>query len=213
MTVRRRVAVALSAAAGLAGCAPKPEVAARTAYEAGVARGATRLKVGKVRAGEDAADLTAVGWKRVAAILARGRPALASGQPARVEALVARWCAVAPTPQATEAGPVYVCVPEPPLRVEGRRFTLEIGAAGGGLVSVVSPTLAGDEAARIADSARALARRTCAGALEQVEAIDDPTARIVRCALGDGTILVVAQVPRDLRQDLWQVSIALLGAT
>ncbi len=194
-------------------CASHPDATARRTYAAGVAteRG-PQGRAGADRS-DDGLDLTAEGWRRVAAIFDRARPALAAGQPGRVEALVDRWCAVRPTAQPTETGPAYVCVPEPPLVLDGRTFTFEIAPARGGLVSLVSPALPGEEAARIAASARALARRLCGGTLARVEAAADAHSEIDRCALGDGTVLVVARLARDLPADLWQVSIALLGAT
>lgn len=197
----------------MASCAGRPEERARALYhadQAGADGGTANDAETEATASE---DLTAEGWRRVRAILERARPALASGRPERIEALVARWCGVEPTPQKTPDGPAYVCVPEPPLQVENRAFTFEVSPASGGLVAIVSPTITGDEAARIAASARALARRTCKRDPVAATSDTDPNSEIHRCALDDGTVLVVAKISRDLEADLWQVSLALLGAT
>ncbi len=199
----------------LLGCAARTDARTRQAFVGAKAPGDGEPGGPDAPGAADAAgaDRTAVGWPRIAAMIQLASGELATGEPARVEALLQRWCAVEPSPQQTDAGTAYVCVPEPPLVVAGHAWSLELSPDRGGLVSLVSPSLSGAAAQDLAQTARAAVADLCATPMAPIRDLASPHQEVHTCPVRGGTQLAVARLPRDLPADLWQVSLTLLGAT
>ena len=151
-------------------------------------------------------------WRRIDTVLAQAVDSLGSGDPDMLARLAERWCAAKPEAQATEAGPVWVCFPEPPVQTGGHGFTLEVG--GRGMVGLVSSSLSGADSQRLLGAALEATRRLCTEPWQAVPNRDENAKEELHtCAVAGGPVLAVGRLPRDVQADLWQVSVTLLAAT
>jgi hypothetical protein len=129
------------------------------------------------------------------------------------DALAERWCDVRPEPTETEDGRNYVCYPDPPLKVQGRSFTLELSASG--VIGLLSDELTGVESRQFAERARDVASRFCATPFTVVRA-EDPGPRAQEfhtCPSDAGVTLAVGRFPAAAAGDRWRVSVSVLGST
>ena len=205
-----------------AGCARRTDAATRRAWQK-AGGGPTDPSDGATADGEggDAngnGDGTkrppAFGWDRVGQLLDDGLEVMAlSPDDEAFNELAAQWCDVEPEARDSPDGPVYVCFPTPPLRVDEARFSLELGGAG--VIGLVVRDVSAAEATKIETKARELAAKRCQGpwrdAGEQADAHGG--SRFTTCPAGGGPILAVGRFALDAAADRWQVSVAIVGAS
>jgi hypothetical protein len=129
------------------------------------------------------------------------------------DTLAERWCDVRPEPTESEDGRTYLCYPDPPLRVPGRSFTLELSASG--VIGLQSDELTDAESRQFAERAREAASRFCATPFTANDP-DEPGPRAQQfhtCPADGGVTLAVGRFPATATGDRWQVSISVLGST
>jgi len=129
------------------------------------------------------------------------------------DTLAERWCDVRPEPTETEDGRTYLCYPDPPLRVAGRSFTLELSASG--VIGLQSDELTSVESRQFADRAREAASRFCATPFTASDP-DEPGPRAQEfhiCPADGGVTLAVGRFPAAADGDRWRVSLSVLGST
>lgn len=206
------LALALVASA----CAKTTDAEVRAAFE-GAQRGGTdepRAR-GRIRGRRsnprptDADPWTAVQDKLAQSIAVFGKVADAS----TFDTLAERWCDVRPEPTETEDGHTYLCYPDPPLRVAGRSFTLELSASG--VIGLQSDELTGVESRQFADRAREAASRFCATPFTAIPP-DEPGPRAQEfhtCPADGGVTLAIGRFPAAAAGDRWHVSLSVLGST
>jgi hypothetical protein len=176
--------------------------------------------------GESPAGPRAEGWAYAAELIGRAIDVLRmAGDDVALARLAEDLCDVEPEPRPSPYGEVRVCYPAPPMEVRGRAFTLELGAAG--VIGLVSVDLGASESrAMLADALRMTQRwcngprRTSSGGADAPlpgqpkSRRGDSTRRdeFHTCPVGGGPVLAVGRFPSRAEVDLWQVSVAVLGA-
>jgi hypothetical protein len=223
-----RVAIAFVTAvgvvAGLApalGCARRTDERVREAWGSGKAVGAGSAgpaDPGDGPAGGPAEASVRVGWDRLDEILDGALAEANLGTDREVMARLAeRWCQVQPEPQPTQEGPVLVCLPDPPVQIDGHAFTLELG--GEGVIGLVASELSPEESSALADEALRRTERWCTRPWNDVSPRpSDPsppaaTARLHTCPVEGSALLVVARFASPPGASRWQVSVAVIDAS
>ena len=213
----RVVAVCLALALAASACAKTTDDDVRAAFEKaqrGVSddapRSRTRGRGRRSGAQPTSTDpWTAVQDKLAESIAVFGKLADAS----TFDTLAQRWCDVRPEPTETEDGLTYLCYPDPPLRVGGRSFTLELSPSG--VIGLQSDELTGVESRQLADRAREAASRFCATPFTASDP-DEPGPRAQEfhtCPADGGVTLAVWRYPASASGDRWRVSMSVLGST
>jgi hypothetical protein len=211
---RPTILAALAALAIVVGCAGRTEKHTREVWE-----NATRVGGSEVAgpgtapgAAEPAtqADHTP-GWGRIDAVVEAARKAVANGADEDdIARLADRWCAQTPTPLSGPHGPVRVCVPEPPLSVDGHALTLELGAEG--VIGLVASDLSDTQSRDLLRAALTHGRSWCEGPWNAVGVRgDDAHQELHTCVAPGGSTLAAGRFPTDLEADLWQVSVSIIG--
>lgn len=202
------------------GCAKRTDARARAAFEGGPGAGtsvAPEDRIVSSGGGGGAIERRVVGWPRVAKMIGEAIDVLQTAPRSEdLARLAERWCAVAPEPQATLRGEVFVCTPTPPLTADGQGFTLELG--GEGVIGLVASNLSGDDADRLLTEAKRIAATHCDAPW------NDPTQqdaegtssksdqpRFDTCPARGGTLLAVGRLPERDGSEQWQVSVAVLA--
>lgn len=158
----------------------------------------------------------ALGWDRVSELLGASIAQMQrSPDDESLARLAQAWCRDAPQSQATEHGAVWACDLEPPVVVDGTRFTLELG--GDGVIGLVAAELSAADGARVAARARRAAEHWCEAPWTDVTTTDDdPSSRkhhVEICPVGQGSVLTIARTAVDRAGKAWQVSLAIVGAS
>jgi hypothetical protein len=213
----REASAWLALALGAGACAKTTDAEVRAAFES-AQRGSsdeprTRARDRNRRSNRRASD-PADPWaplqdKLADSIAVFGKVADAS----TFDTLAERWCDVRPEPTETEDGRIYLCYPDPPLRVAGRSFTLELSASG--VIGLQSDELTGVESRQFADRAREAASRFCATPFTAIRP-DEPGPRAQEfhtCPSDGGVTLAVGRFPAAAAGDRWHVSVSVLGTT
>lgn len=137
-------------------------------------------------------------------LLARG------ADPEAIAQLADLWCAEEATPMQGRHGEVRVCVPAPPVSVAGHAFTLELG--GLGVIGLVASDLSGAQSTKLLQQALEQGPRWCAGSWTPVPVRDENAhEEFHTCPTRGGPTLAAGRFPKDLRGDLWQVSVSVIG--
>lgn len=168
--------------------------------------------------GEDtgAPSAPAFGWERVAEVVDGAVTVMRrSPDDDTLARLAQTWCGVEPHRESTDDGDVWTCDPQPPITVDGARFTLELGAPG--VIGLVAADLSAADGERIALRARQAAERWCTAPWTPVASSDDdPAARTPKletCPIEGGPLLAIGRLPLDRTGRTWQVSLAIVGAS
>lgn len=154
------------------------------------------------------------GWDRAEEILDIALQEAAVGTDDEVMARLAdRWCATEPTPKTLDDEVVRVCLPNPPVQIDGLTFGLELG--GGGVIGLVARGLTAEESSRLAKEARRRTERWCTQTWTSHPA--DPTspsedARLYTCAVEGSALLAVGSFFVG-EGDQWQVSVTVIDAS
>lgn len=160
-----------------------------------------------------------VGWDRLDEIL---DGALAEASVGTDEELMARlaerWCEVPPEPQLVDDGPVLVCIPDPPVKIDGHAFTLELG--GEGVIGLVATELSLEDSTVLADEALRRTERWCTRPWTQAnprpatETSPEPSAaQLHMCPVEGSALLVVGRFVSSEAAGTWQVSVAVIDAS
>lgn len=213
----------LAAALGLAiACAKRTDERVREAWggssKAVGAGAAADEDTGDGPNGETEGAPVRVGWDRLEEILDGALAEASLGTDDEVMARLAeRWCEVQPEPQATHDGPVRVCLPDPPVQIDGHAFSLELG--GEGVIGLVATELSREESSTLADEALRRTERWCTRPWNDVSPRptepSPPTAmaRLHTCPVEGSALLVVARFVSPAGADRWQVSVAVIDAS
>jgi hypothetical protein len=210
------VALAIGATVTTIGCARTTDAEVQSAFEAAQRGEASNPRAHTRGRGKrpTASTVARDPWAAVQAKLAEAIAVFGDvADAATFDTLAQRWCEVRPEPTETEDGRTYLCYPEPPLRVEGRAFTLELSASG--VIGLQTDDLNGAESRQLADRAREAVTRFCATpwtALRQ----DEPGPRAQQfhtCPSDGGVTLAVGRFPVGSGGDRWRVSLSVLGST
>ena len=213
------IAVAMSL--GLA-CAKRTDERVRKAWgnasnvpvEGPVDRGGPNDEQG----GDTEAAPVRVGWDRLEEILDTALSEAAVGTDDETMARLAeRWCQVQPAPRDSDDGPVLVCVPNPPVQIDGHAFTLELG--GEGVIGLVAAELSAEDSSTLADQAMDKTEHWCTH--PWTDATPRPTAEspppaaeaLFMCPVEGTALLVVARFVTDETAGHWQVSVAVIDAS
>jgi hypothetical protein len=227
----RRSVLAIAVVACATACARRTDAETRAAWQRARGGGDTGRARGDGAGGGDEGELPAgphaEGWAYAAELIARAIDVLRlAGDDVALARLAEDLCEVEPEPRPSPHGEVRVCFPAPPVEVRGRAFTLELGAAG--VIGLVSVDLDAKESqAMLADALR-MTQRWCngprkasTGGGETLQPASDGRPRrgdsakreeFHTCAVGGGPVLAVGRFPSRAEVDLWQVSVAVLGA-
>lgn len=159
-----------------------------------------------------------VGWDRLDEILDGALAEANLGTDGEVMARLAeRWCDVQPEPRTTAEGPVLVCLPDPPVQIDGHAFTLELG--GEGVIGLVASELSPEESSALADEALRRTERWCTRPWNDVSprptepSPPAATARLHTCPVEGSALLVVARFVSPSGAGRWQVSVAVIDAS
>lgn len=213
----------LAAALGLAiACAKRTDERVREAWGGGSkvvgAGAAANDETGDGPNGETEGAPVRVGWDRLDEILDGALAEASLGTDDEVMARLAeRWCEVQPEPQATNDGPVRVCLPDPPVQIDGHAFSLELG--GEGVIGLVATELSPEESSTLADEALRRTERWCTRPWNDVSprptepSPPAATARLHTCPVEGSALLVVARFVSPAGADRWQVSVAVIDAS
>lgn len=215
------ITAALALAIGL-GCAKRTDERVREAWGGGSkaagAGAAAEEDTGDGPDGETEAAPVRVGWDRLDEILDGALAEASLGTDDEVMARLAeRWCEVRPEPQPTGEGPVLVCLPSPPVQIDGHAFSLELG--GEGVIGLVATELSPEESSALADEALRRTERWCTRPWNDVS--PRPTepsppaamARLHTCPVEGSALLVVARFVSPTGAGRWQVSVAVIDAS
>ncbi|MCX4244360.1 hypothetical protein [Paraliomyxa miuraensis] len=169
--------------------------------------------------GDTEAQPIRVGWERLEEILDTALSETAVGTDDETMARLAeRWCQVQPVPRDTADGPVLVCIPNPPVQIDGHAFTLELG--GEGVIGLVATELSLADGSALAEEAVRKTEHWCTR--PWTDATPRPTAdqpppptadRLFTCPVEGSALLVVARFVTDEATGLWQVSVAVIDAS
>jgi hypothetical protein len=217
-----RPAAAVACLAAALACAKRTDERVREAWgggnKAAGAGAAIGADTGDGPDGETEAVLVRVGWDRLDEILDGALVEAGLGTDEEVMARLAeRWCEVRPEPQHTDDGPVRVCLPDPPVQIDGHAFSLELG--GEGVIGLVAAELSPEESSALADEALRRTERWCTRPWNDVS--PRPTepsppaamARLHTCPVEGSALLVVARFVSPTGADRWQVSVAVIDAS
>ena len=223
----RRIAALVAAIALLPACARRTDDAMRRAWEESAGRGAQGGAGADPNGNgdhESSAPRVAFGWARVDEMLVQAVDLLAIGpDDTQIARLAERWCTVVPEPHATHRGPVRVCHPSPPVRLEGHTMVLEMGAPG--IIGLVARDLTEAQSVALSERARTAATRLCTGDWEPAPVVTERDGRLREefhmCTALGGPVLAVGRARVFDRDDnrmeqgpnVWQVSVAVLGTT
>lgn len=158
-----------------------------------------------------------VGWDRLDEILDGAVAEASLGTDDEVMARLAeRWCEVQPEPRPSDEGPVLVCLPDPPVQIDGHAFSLELG--GEGVIGLVAAELSAAESSALADEALRRTERWCTRPWNDVsprptEPPPAPTAKLHSCPVEGSAFLVVARFLSNAQAGRWQVSVAVIDAS
>jgi hypothetical protein len=213
----REAATWLALALVASACAKTTDADVRAAFEAAKrgdteqprTRGRDRARRSHRRASDPSDPWAPLQDKLADSIAVFGKVADAS----TFDSLAERWCDVRPEPAETEDGRTYLCYPDPPLRVAGRSFTLELSASG--VIGLQSDELTGVESRQFADGARKAAARFCATPFTAIRP-DEPGPRAQEfhtCPSDGGVTLAIGRFPAAASGDRWHVSVSVLGST
>lgn len=217
-----RVVLAGLLALSVLGCARRTDEATRRAWEkaggnqddpsggatGGQADGDTDA------AGQGSGRAPAFGWDRVEQLLDEGLDVMQRApDPEALAELAAQWCDVEPEARDSPDGPVYVCFPTPPVRVDEARFSLEMGGAG--VIGLVVRDVSAQQAVQIEAKARQLATKLCRGEWKDAGARSDAQggSQFTTCSAGGGPLVAVGRFALDAAADRWQVSVAIVSAS
>jgi hypothetical protein len=211
--------VGLAVLVGLApACARRTDARTRRAWQktaqAGPAEGSGPDASGDTDAAGEDERAPLEGWPRVAEIVERAEQVMAISPDAGVIAQLAQeWCGIEPEVQATDHGDVRVCFPDPPVSAGGHTFTLELGSLG--VIGLVASDLSNAESRALAQEARGMTGGRCTRPWKSTPTLRGPESKeeFHTCSVAGGPILVVGRVPLPAGSDVWQVSIAVLGAS
>ncbi|MCA9710512.1 MAG: hypothetical protein KDK70_32020, partial [Myxococcales bacterium] len=168
--------------------------------------------------GSDAATEPVLqGWARVDQLLDTAMAEAALGTDDEVFARLAeRWCETSPEPQRTEEGPVLVCLPDPPLQIDGHGFSLELG--GEGVIGLVAAELSAETSTALVAEALDRLDRWCTRQWTDVTPrptapkASPPPTELYTCPVEGTVLLVVARfVARS--DDQWRVSMTVIDAS
>jgi hypothetical protein len=194
------------------GCAQRTDDETRAAFEGlrapsddrrGGRRARTERRAARAQAAADP-------WQPVHDVLGESIALLGLGpDEAAVIELAKRRCAVEPAPKATEAGPTYVCFPEPAVEVGGHVFTLELAPSG--VIGLQAADLSGDSSRSLVEQVRQATARHCASPFHALdpEPSDERAAQFHICPVDGGSTLAVGRAPEG--RDRWFVSVAVLA--
>jgi len=219
---RARLAMAVLAAAVAMACARQTDERIRKAWGSGskaVGAGAAGPQdPGDGPEGDTEEAPVRVGWDRLDEILDGALAEASLGTDEEVMARLAeRWCEVRPEPQATDEGPVLVCLPDPPVQIDGHAFSLELG--GEGVIGLVAAELTPEESSALADEALRRTERWCTRPWNDVSprppepSQPAATARLHTCPVEGSALLVVARFASPTGAGRWQVSVAVIDAS
>lgn len=171
---------------------------------------------GNALTGETEAEPILVGWDRLDQILSGAVAEAALGTDAEVLARLAdRWCDTTPEPQRSEEGPVLVCLPDPPVQIEGHGFSLELG--GEGVIGLVAAELSADTSTSLVDEALAKLDHWCTRPWTDVtpptEQKSRPSTELHSCPVEGSALLVVARFVSNTEAEQWRVSVAVIDAS
>lgn len=165
--------------------------------------------------GEDGPAPVRVGWDRVDEILDGALAEANLGTDDEVMARLAeRWCRVQPEAKQSDEGPVLVCIPNPPVQVDGHAFTLELG--GEGVIGLVAAELSAEESSALADEALRRTERWCTRPWNDVSDTEPSPAAATRlhtCPTEGSALVVVARFVSPAGSNRWQVSVAVIDAS
>lgn len=165
-----------------------------------------------------------VGWERMDEILDRALTEAALGTDAELFAqLAGRWCNTEPEPKRTDDGPLLVCMPDPPVLINGSTFSLELGGAG--VIGLVASDLTAEDSSTLVQEALGHHSRWCSTEFRDVSPPPSPSdskppaddAELHLCPVEGSALLVVGRFrPTDrdgAQSSLWQVSVAVIDAS
>ena len=215
------LAAGLALGLGAPSCAKRTDERVREAWGGGskaVGPGAANgADEGDGPDGETEAAPVREGWERLDEILDGALAEASLGTDDEVMARLAeRWCEVQPEPQPTNDGPVLVCLPDPPVQIDGHAFSLELG--GEGVIGLVATELSPQESSALADEALRRTERWCTRPWNDVSPRPtDPSppaamARLHTCPVEGSALLVVARFVSPTGGG-WQVSVAVIDAS
>lgn len=210
-----RSLVALALLVVVDGCARRTDEETRAAFES--VRGAPSSERGRgrrARAGRKAKVAAAPGvdpFQRVNDVLGESIAVLGLGRDeAAVTALAQRMCAVAPEAKPTDAGPTYVCFPEPPVEVGGHAFTLELAPSG--VIGLQAADLTRDASRSLLEQVRQATAKHCATPFQATDrdANDEHAPDFHICPVDGGSTLAVGR--SESGRDRWLVSVSVLAS-
>lgn len=169
--------------------------------------------------GDGESERTLTGWARLDQILDGAVAEAALGTDDEVLARLAeRWCATEPEPLDHADGPIMVCIPSPPVTVDGTTFTLELG--GEGVIGLVANELSAGASTSLVSAALDRLERWCTDPWTDVsprpqEPKKPPAtaAELHTCPVEGSALLVVARFASDPAVEQWQVSVAVIDAS
>jgi len=211
-------------------CVRRTDADTRTAWQRARGGGGTDRGGGDGPGGGDDGESPAgprpEGWAYAGELIDRAIDVLRmAGDDVALTRLAEDLCEVSPEPRASPYGEVRVCFPAPPVNVRGRAFTLELGAAG--VIGLVSVDVDAKESRALLTDALRMTQKLCSGprvaSSGGVDAVlpGGPKPRrgeagkrdeFHTCPVGGGPVLAVGRFPSRAEVDLWQVSVAVLGA-
>lgn len=209
--------------AGLAlslGCAQRTDAQVRKAWggsstvpEAG--NGPARANDATDNDDDEGSAPIRVGWERLDELVDAAIVETSHGADEAVLARLARqWCRVEPVPEGSGDDRRRVCVPDPPMQIEGHAFDLEMG--GEGVIGLVAHDLSEGESAGLAAAALLRTARWCNRDWDSVTPPSQPkdatAPKLHTCAVGGSALLSVG---RFLSEDgvNWTLSVAVIDAS
>ena len=220
---RGAVVLAFAAAGPSLACAKRTDERVKAAWggtaQAPQAGGGRRGGVRDGEEGETEAEPVLAGWARLDQILDGALAEAALGTDDEVFARLAeRWCDTQPEPQRSDEGLVLVCLPDPPVQVDGHAFTLELG--GEGVIGLVAAELSADTSTLLVGAALDRLERWCTDSWTDVsprpnEPKRPPStaAELHTCSVEGSALLVVARFVSNAEAEQWRVSVAVIDAS
>lgn len=211
---------AVVVALAFTGCATKTDEQVRRAWdgasavpgEAGSGNGSGRDRDPD---GADAPEAVRVGWERLDQLVdAAVSEAMLGIDPGVLARLATQWCRVEPEPLGDERAPHWICVPDPPLALEGHAFDLEMGSEG--VIGLVAHDLTEQQSLRLAKAALERTERWCTHETTTVKPTDPsppPRAPALRtCVVEGNAVLSVGRYP-DEEGAHWTVAVSVIDAS
>lgn len=216
LVVRRTLVLLGAWLFGPAACAHRIDAQSRAAFEKSSGRSSgdeANERVRSSESGDPGGDPDALpakaGWERLNELVGESTSILeASPSPATVARLAQTWCDVEPEATQTDHGEVRACFPNPPLVVDGHRFTLELGAIG--VIGLVATDLSERESRALTSRALSRTREVCIDSFTTGSSQREVEHEVHTCATAGGSLLAIGRLP--VSRELWQVSIAVVGA-